>query len=176
LPHKSAAIDQGLVFTLAAAFWTQVDYRTRLLQPWEELARRTRPARSNLLLDHISRHPVLSFCSALKLQHWPVATVLFASLALKALVVVSTGLFAPQIGNEPISVPVVLTAQLQERDFDLSSVRYTASSLYQITTYGGSSYPQGTNADYVVELFNAAEAIQGKFLEVYCPNPLLSIA
>jgi hypothetical protein len=175
-PSQSVATDQGPVFTLAAAFWTQVDYRTRLLQPWEELARRTRPARSNLLLDHISRHPVLSFYSALKIRHWPVATVLFASLALKALVVLSTGLFALQVVNEPISIPVVLTAQIQERDFDPSSVDFTAVSLYKSSFFDRSSYPQGTNADYVVEAFNAAEAIQGEFPEVHRLNPSLSTA
>jgi hypothetical protein len=92
---------------------------------------------------------------------------LFASLALKALVVVSTGLFALQVVNEPISIPVVLTAQIQERDFDLSSVDFTAASLYGSALIDRSSYPQGTNADYLVETFNAAEAIQGEFLEAY---------
>jgi hypothetical protein len=130
----------------------------------------------NLLLDHISRHPVLSFYSALKFRHWPVATVLFASLALKALIVTSTGLFALQVVNEPISIPVVLTAQIQERDFDPSSVDFTAVSLYKSTLFDRSNYPPGTNADYVVETFNAAEAIQGEFLEAYQPNQRLIIA
>jgi hypothetical protein len=102
--------------------------------------------------------------------------VLFASLALKALVVVSTGLFALQVVNEPVSIPVVLTAQIQERDFDPLSVDSTAVSLYKSNLLDGSNYPQGTNAEYVVETFNAAEAIQSEFLEAYRPNPLLSIA
>jgi hypothetical protein len=96
---------------------------------------------------------------------------LFASLALKALVVVSTGLFALQVVNEPISIPVVLTSQIQERDFDPSSVDFTAVSLYKSTLFDRSSYSPGTNAAYVVETFNAAEAIQGEFPEAYQPNP-----
>jgi hypothetical protein len=85
-------------------------------------------------------------------------------------------LFALQVVNEPISIPVVLTAQIQERDFDLSSVDFTAVSLYKSTLSDRSNYPPGTNAKYAVETFNAAEAIQGEFLEAYQPNPLLSIA
>jgi hypothetical protein len=160
---QSAVIDNDLVFTLAAAFWTQVDYRTRLMQPWEELAKGTRPARRNLFLDHISPHPVLSFCSALKLQHWPVAAVLLASFALKALVVMSTGLLALQVVNEPTSIPVVLTSQIQERDFNASSVDFTAVSLYKSSLIDHSSYTQGTNAEFVVETFSPSVATPGEF-------------
>ena len=164
---QSAVIDSDLVFTLAAAFWTQVDYRTRLMQPWEELAKEARPAQRNLLLDHVSRHPVLSFCSALKFRHWPVVVVLFASLALKAIIVISTGLFALQLVNEPISTPLSLTAQFQGRNFDASSVDYTAVSLYKSALLDRSDYPVGTNADFAVETFNLSGTIPGKFLSSY---------
>jgi hypothetical protein len=69
--------------------------------------------------------------------------------------------------NEPISLPVVLTAQIQERDFDPSSVDFTAVSLYKSNLLDRSNYPRGTNADYVVETFNAAEIIQGESSETH---------
>ncbi|CAO2653412.1 Nn.00g028230.m01.CDS01 [Neocucurbitaria sp. VM-36] len=83
------------VFTLVAAFWTQVDYRTRQMQPWRRLAEKPQLSSKTLFLDYISPHPVSSFAASLQHRHWRVTAVLFGSILLKIVIVICLSIQSP---------------------------------------------------------------------------------
>ncbi|KAF1912691.1 hypothetical protein BDU57DRAFT_542503 [Ampelomyces quisqualis] len=141
------------VFTLVAAFWTQIDYRTRHLQPWRELAKRPQPASKNLLLDYISRNPLSAFMSSVKHRHWPVSIVLLGSLLLKIVIVLSTGLLAPRFSNLPIATRMEMVEQFQFGSLDERNVDVTSASLYTSLLLKQVPFPPGTNTDFVAEKF-----------------------
>lgn len=154
--------DNLLVFTVTSAFWTQVDYRTRLLQPWEELARGPQPAQNNLFLDYISPNLFSAFWVSLRFRHWPVCAILFGSFSLKVLVVVSTSLFVLRTSIESVSIPISLTDQFQEREFNFDDDN-TPAVRYYGTLIDHNDYLPGTNADYAVEMFQSSE-------DIYCEH------
>jgi hypothetical protein len=151
-----------LVFTVAAAFWTQVDYRTRQMQPWEEMAKGPQPAAKSLFLDYVSSNPVICFFRSLKNRHWPVTAVLLGSLLIKVLIVVSTGLFFLNHVMTPQSIPATMVEEFKVNNFNSSSADDTAGLIYTGILLGEIDYPPGTNAEYAVELFNSTEPIKGK--------------
>jgi hypothetical protein len=151
-----------LVFTIIAAFWTQVDYRTRQLQPWEEMAKGPQPAANSLLLDYISPNPVAAFYRSIKHRHGPIAAVLLGSFLIKVLIVISTGLFMliPVIGQQLL--PMVNTERLQFSGFNLSSVDDTAGLMYVGALLNDIDYLPGTNGEYAAELFNLSKPMKCK--------------
>jgi hypothetical protein len=151
------------VFTIIAAFWTQVDYRTRQMQPWEEMAKGPQPASNSLLLDYISPNPVVAFLHSFKNHHLPVTTALFASLLLKVLIVISTGLFALQPVLVPRSLSMGTMDQFQFSGFNASNVDDVAGLVYAGASSSEIDYLPGTNAEYAVELFNTSESVPGKY-------------
>jgi hypothetical protein len=144
------------VFTIIAAFWTQVDYRTRQMQPWEEMAKGPQPAANSLLLDYVSPNPVVAFFRSFKHRHMPVATALFGSLLLKALIVVSTGIFAMESVMIPRSLPMAMKERFEFASFNGSNPDDIAGLTYAGTALNEIDYLPGTNAEYAVELFNAS--------------------
>lgn len=63
-----------------------MDYFTRLLQPWSNLARGPAPATRTLLLDHVSRWQPLTLYYAMVNFDWPVVLTIVISWSLLAAV------------------------------------------------------------------------------------------
>jgi hypothetical protein len=155
---KCANVD--LVFTIIAAFWTQIDYRTRQMQPWEELASRTsKKAAETLLLDYVSCNPVVSFFKSLMHRHWPVTTVLLGSFLIKGLIVVSTGLFVLNHVVRPHNVAMDMTERFEFSSFNSTDVDDTAGLMYAGNLLNEIDYLPGTNDEYAAVLFNSSQPI-----------------
>jgi hypothetical protein len=115
------------------------------MQPWQELARGPLLASKNLFLDYISPHPVISFLSSLKRQHWPVSAVLLGSIFFKLSIVLSTGLFASLYSNIPIPVHVDMIEQFKLDGFNATTVDDTAGSIYTSLLLKQIDFPRGSN-------------------------------
>jgi hypothetical protein len=165
--------DDGLVFTIVAAFWTQVDYRTRQMQPWAEMAKGPQPAAKSLLLDYISPNSVVAFYRSVKHRHELIAAVLLSSFLIKVLIVISTGLFIlnPTLSSQLL--PMVKTEELQFSKINSSNVDDIAGLVYIGALLNKIDYLPGTNAEYAAELFNSSEIIKGKHLILYSNSELL---
>ncbi|KAJ9617034.1 hypothetical protein H2200_000755 [Cladophialophora chaetospira] len=147
------------VLTLFAALWTQVDYRARQMQPWNELAGGPKLAKDGLLLDYISTAPLTALVQSLRRRHWPVSAALLGSFLLKVLIVVSTGLFSVQSLRRPLSAHLSLNGNFQFNRFDLAEVDDIAAALYAGALSKQIDFPTGTNAHYATEIFNTSKPI-----------------
>lgn len=154
--------DRDSVFTIIAAFWTQVDYRTRQMQPWEILADQTpQPAAKTLLLDYVSSNPFVSFFRSLKHRHWPVTSVLLGSFLIKGLIVVSTGLFVLHPTVRPRDVAMDMTEKFEFPAFNATGVDDTAGLMYAGSLLNEIEHLPGTNDKYAAALFNSSQPING---------------
>lgn len=158
----STTAERHTVLTLIAALWTQVDYRSRQIQPWQELASKPQPAENNLLLDYISPNPIISFYKSARHRHWPVTVALIGSFLLKALIIISTTLFSLQMLAVPIPQSLTMTEQLQFDRFNSATVDDLAASIYAGVAFKNLSYPPGTNSRSAVEMFNTSTRSPGQ--------------
>jgi hypothetical protein len=130
------------------------------MQPWEEMAKESQPVTNSLLLDYVSPNPVMAFFRSFKHRHLPVATALFGSLLLKALIVVSTGIFTMESAIVPRSLSMTINEHFEFSGFNDSNIDDVAGLTYAGTTLNEIDYLPGTNAEYVAELFNASKPVQ----------------
>ncbi|KAF2652994.1 hypothetical protein K491DRAFT_718462 [Lophiostoma macrostomum CBS 122681] len=158
-PHYLWTYGPSLVFTIIAAFWTQVDYRSRLMQPWRELTKPLRATDDTLLLDYISPNSLTTMIKATAKHHWPVCAALFGSFLLKLLIVISTGLFVLQPASILQHESFQMTHEFQLSNFNSSAIDDVAGLLYAGVQFNNISYPAGTNASFAVELFNLTRPI-----------------
>ncbi|KAL1636912.1 hypothetical protein SLS56_001009 [Neofusicoccum ribis] len=85
------------VLTLVAAFWGQVEYRTKQLAPWALMANNPQPAERSILLDFIEPLALVSLAKSLRTPGtYAVAVAIVGALLLKLATVLSTGLFILQ--------------------------------------------------------------------------------
>ncbi|KAH4044028.1 hypothetical protein HBH69_234610 [Parastagonospora nodorum] len=148
------------VLTIIAAFWTQVEYRTRQMQPWEEMAKGPQSVANSLLLDYISPNPVLAFIRSCKNRHLPVTLTLFASFLLKVLIVISTGVFTRRLVLLPQPLPISPMEQFQFSGHNASKVDDVAGLASVGPLLNEIDYLPGTNAEYAVELFRSSNQVQ----------------
>ncbi|KAF2647254.1 hypothetical protein K491DRAFT_723600 [Lophiostoma macrostomum CBS 122681] len=143
--------------TVIAAFWTQVDYRSRLMQPWRELANPPQTVDNTLFLDYVSPDPITVFIRSVRKRHWPVTAGLTGSLFLKILMIISTGLFSLQSSSPREDSLFTITHQFEMSGFNSSAVDDVAALVYAGVHSNNITYPSGTNASCAVEMFNLTE-------------------
>lgn len=158
------------MLAIIAAFWTKIDYRTRLMQPWKDLAKQQQTAQNNLLIDYISPNPFSTMVQSITKRHWPVTAVLIGSTVLKILIVFSTGLFLLRRASPPLHLPFNTAQQFELSRFNSSAVDDMAASLYAGVQLNKISYPPGTNASFAVETFNSSQTITGLYVHQVFPT------
>lgn len=163
------------MLTVIATFWTQVDYRSRLMQPWAVLAKQPQVGEDSLLLDYISPNPVSTFVKYVRKRHWPVTAALLGSVLLKLFIVASTGLFMLQSSSPPRHAPFSMVEQLQLSGFNSSNVDDVAALRYAGALVSETSYPPGTNASFAVEMFNSFRVAQGAYSQLLVLNKLTNM-
>ncbi|OJD30880.1 uncharacterized protein BKCO1_5400068 [Diplodia corticola] len=142
------------VFTSIAAFWAQVEYRSKQMTPWVLMAQEPQPVRKSLLLDYIDTMNVVGLISSLRNRHWLVHSALAGTFLIQAITVLSSGLF--------ISTQTTIRAE----DADLTawsvfsgSIPATAGSEPAANAYAvlasNLSYPNGTHDRYAFQWFNS---------------------
>ncbi|KAK3326722.1 hypothetical protein B0H66DRAFT_551574 [Apodospora peruviana] len=146
--------------SIIAALWGQLEYQVQHSIPWMELARAPPlPADSNLLVNYLTPWSIVSLFRSLRAGHFPVALSVTGGLVLKALIVVSTGLFALQ--DRQLSYPTQVRMLEQ---FNMSRGAYNDTTalpastpdpgvLFWAINYGHVAPPAGVNSQYATTSF-----------------------
>ncbi|CAI6339958.1 unnamed protein product [Periconia digitata] len=90
--HYAWTYGPTAILILIVGLWRQVDYYTMILQPWKNLQEGPGAASRSLLLDYVSPFWVNALSNAVRAQEAPVAIAIVATVILKLLVILSTGL------------------------------------------------------------------------------------
>jgi hypothetical protein len=149
IPPLWTYIPVALVF-IQAAFWAQMEYRTKCLTPWRVLADGPSSASRSLLLDYISPWNIVSFLSSLASRHYGVSLAVFGSFVLKMLIISSTGLLAPESLMTVRNRSIELSTGFGSRAFNINAV--TASdALMGIANTKGQFQQPGINGSWAYE-------------------------
>lgn len=153
------------VLTLTAAFWSQVEFRSKQLTPWKIMHQGLAPASQTLLLDYISPWNVLAMFGALKQGHHMAALPIIATLFLSLMTVFSTGLLSNQNVNKDIQLPVSVTQTFNGTGFNTTPGYFTVGQSAFAVTWGiqnlNLSYPFGTTQHYAFPDFNITSDAEG---------------
>lgn len=119
-------------------------------------------AKATLLLDYISPSNIVTLPTALKARQYPVVLAVLASLSIKALIIVSTGLFIVQDQIiEHTDAILLATDKYDASHFNSSSVDTRPYlNVYGIAHFN-QSYPSGTTDQYAFQSFNSSRASNG---------------
>lgn len=142
-----------LVFTLFSVFWSQIDYRARLLMPWITMAKDPQPAERSVLLDHISPNIAAAWLHSSKARDFPVVLSITGTILMRALVVLSAGLFTldtTQEQSSSMSVRGGLSFSIDH--FNGSQVNGQAISRVYAADSLNLGYPLYTNASIGSEI------------------------
>ncbi|KAF2116203.1 hypothetical protein BDV96DRAFT_45290 [Lophiotrema nucula] len=91
--HYAWTYGPTAILVLLIGLWRQVDYYTKLLQPWKNLQGKTPVSASrSLLLDYVLRFQGLALLEAVRFRESPVVITVLGVIFLKLLVIFSTGL------------------------------------------------------------------------------------
>ncbi|KAK5945145.1 hypothetical protein PMZ80_002349 [Knufia obscura] len=146
---------------IITVLWRQVDYASKYVQPWAELAKGPLPARQTLLLDYITPFQIVAFWRALRFRHVTIAATVLIFVLIKVVTIVSTGLLT----LEPIAFYDVPQAMRAVTSFDgseglpLDKVdARAATGLYGHRQYG-MLLPNGTTTEYAFQLVEPATSV-----------------
>ncbi|KAF2138424.1 uncharacterized protein K452DRAFT_338474 [Aplosporella prunicola CBS 121167] len=156
------------VTVLLMAVWGQVDYSTRLLQPWENLRKHTAPANRTIFLDLISPMQPVYWASALRHREWAAAITVTVCIALQIARVFSTGLMTLEL-TELTSNGLVVSKQAEFDPSALNSSDHgnSAGAIYQSIHTANMSYPDWTFEDYALEPFQPIGSVMKRTAKRY---------
>jgi hypothetical protein len=141
------------VFTVVSALWGQVEYRTMQLLPWRLMSGGFVSGSDSVFLDYLSVWNVLALFKSVKRRHFMVSLAVGASLVIKLMTALSTGLFIAR------DVKLVVGDSFQVRHvFDGTSYNQSAvNSQVYLKAWGiaqhNLSYPLGTMAGHAFQSF-----------------------
>ncbi|KAK4448875.1 hypothetical protein QBC34DRAFT_438656 [Podospora aff. communis PSN243] len=148
-----------LVLIIIAAFWGQIEYHILKSEPWIQLRIRPQPAETNVMLNYVSPWNITSLSCALRACHWAVAIAIGGGLILKALVVVSTGLFVVEDRQFTVQTEFQLTHRLDlsrlYNNTDIAEPRLDPGVAFWAVNAQNVPYPAGVNSEYAVAPFSA---------------------
>ncbi|CCF41405.1 hypothetical protein CH063_00395 [Colletotrichum higginsianum] len=140
------------VLTLFVALWGQLEHRTKHLMPWMAMSNGPVDAPQGLLLDYITPMTISSLFKSAKRKHFLVTLGILGSLALRALVVVSTGLLS--VEQQTMAADATITVLDQ---FNLSRNLRIFAVDAGVTIWGvhhkGVAYPPGTTEKVAAQSF-----------------------
>lgn len=95
IPPLWAYIPTALFF-IQAAIWAQMEYRTKSLAPWQQMATGPSSATRSLLVDYLSPLNLSTCVRSIQLKHHAVALAIFGSVILKLLIISAGALISPR--------------------------------------------------------------------------------
>jgi hypothetical protein len=149
LPPLWTYIPVAIVF-IQAAFWAQMEYRTKSLTPWRVLATGPSAASESLLLDYLSPWNIISFISSIASRHYAVSLAVLGSFILKLLIISTTGLLAPESSITVRNTSLEFATGFGRGAIDLSAV--TANdALMGIANARGQFQEAGINGSWAYQ-------------------------
>ncbi|KAI0164387.1 hypothetical protein GGR52DRAFT_559528 [Hypoxylon sp. FL1284] len=160
--HSLGTYGPMFILTLAAAFWSRVDFQAKLVAPWAHMSQGPAAAERSVLLDYLSALQPLVVLGAFQNRDWAVAASSSCSLVLRLIVVLSTALIVlspTRVHNIP--TPIVLRSsfiengtELEHRSLDMvvgSIPYYNMDGLMEDNL----TYPDGTSSSYAFQDIDA---------------------
>jgi hypothetical protein len=159
LPPLWTYIPVAIVF-IQAAFWAQMEYRTKSLAPWRVLATGPSSASQSLLLDYVSPWNITSFIGSVASRHYAVSLAVLGSLILKLLIICTTGLLAPESSITVRNTSLGLATGFGRGTIDLSTV--TANdALMGIANDRGQFQEAGINGSWAYQSLKPLDPSRG---------------
>ncbi|KAL4892083.1 hypothetical protein BDV59DRAFT_180807 [Aspergillus ambiguus] len=142
------------VFTVVAALWGQVDFRTRQLTPWKHMLYGPAASKDTLFLDYIDPWIGQALWNSLQARHFTVSLAITGSLLLRLIIVLSTGLFTSELRHVHLTdIPLQLQNEFDGTGFANASIGWEPYGLvYAVDAYGG-KYQFGTTDKYAYQTF-----------------------
>lgn len=140
--------------TLVAAFWSRVEYQSKLVAPWRRLMQQQAvDAKRTLLLDYISDPQPVAIVKAFRNRDWTVSITCTVSILIKVLIVISTGLIT--LSWTPVhfhSYPMILQDTFSNSSAQrLSKTKTTSFIFMEGQVSQNLSYPDGLSKDYAFQ-------------------------
>lgn len=159
LPSYGNKLILPAVFTTIAAFWAQIEYRSKQMTPWVLMAQEPQSVQKSLLLDYIDPMNIVSLYTSFRNHHWVVMSALAGTFLIQLITVLSSGLF---VSSETTMRNV--GAHMTAWDAFSGSVPATAGAEPATNVYGilasNLSYPNGTLGQYSYQWFNSSDGKQ----------------
>ena len=147
------------ILTLVLAFWSRVEFQSKMLAPWYRMARGPAPAIQTLLLDYLSVLQPVAIVKALHNSDWAVAASTTCSLLLRATIIVSTALISlslTRVQDQPIAV--LLQSSFVDDAAPVNEIQIIGTMSYynmEGLINGSFKYPDGTSAHVTFQQFTA---------------------
>jgi hypothetical protein len=141
--------------TVLSAFWQQIDYTCRSLEPWRNLAGGYLSEKETLMLDYVSANSFLVVYRALRKRHWAVAASSAGDLGFIIAIAFSTGMLAlypVTFADHNATIPI--TSQFSAKNYDGSFLQ-TAIRAWYGTTKLGLPYQLGVQRDFAYDTLGA---------------------
>lgn len=152
-----------LVFILAAAFWTRVEYQASANMPWIGLLNNQVEVDKSLMLDYVSMFEPMAIIKAVRNKDWLVASPVLVGLLFKVVVIFSTAFVTPRVitvasHESAITVQAAFTDSLDGLQ-DVSSLPYFVMASLQTDN---TTYPNGVSprAAYTPFVSNRTEYVE----------------
>ncbi|EXF75646.1 hypothetical protein CFIO01_04579 [Colletotrichum fioriniae PJ7] len=153
------------VFVAITGLWRQVDYHSKMHQPWQQMAKGPSPASKSLLLDYVS--PILStgLVRSFRNRHWIAAAAMTGSAVLKMATLLSTTLMVPvaikMSGPLPIQVNSAFDGSAFWKTTNWSLSNRTDTIVFGNVTYSSYSFNNISSVSAVKYL----QLLQGQISE-----------
>jgi hypothetical protein len=141
--------------TILSAFWQQIDYTCRSLEPWRNLAGGYFSEKETLMLDYVSANTFLVVYRALRKRHWAVAASSAGDLGFIIAIAFSTGMLAlSPVAFIDHNATIPITGQYSAKNYDGSFLQ-TAIRAWYGTTRLGLPYQSGVQRDFAYDTLDA---------------------
>ncbi|KAL1392124.1 hypothetical protein HDK64DRAFT_335025 [Phyllosticta capitalensis] len=145
------------VLAIVAAYWGQVEHRTKQAMPWVLLKKKVTTASDTLLLDYVTLSQTEAFVKSLRQAHWPVVVAIVGSLLIKLLTVASTGLLVLQTAEFHNPDCNLFSSDEFVMNFQSSEIGSSIVLATLALNNGTMDYPPGTTADMAFQTLKVPE-------------------
>ncbi|KAK8133558.1 hypothetical protein PG984_005570 [Apiospora sp. TS-2023a] len=155
--HKSYLWTYGptAFLTILAAVWGRVEYQSKLIVPWLCLSQPDTPVSRTLLRDYVSQFSLFALFTSLRHCDFLVSITVTVSFAIKAIIVISTGLIILTSVDIEASYPMVIQDEFVDSVARLDSARSASIPItdYIMTgiTTANTSLPKGISSGYAFQ-------------------------
>lgn len=160
--HYTWTYGPTALLVCVVAFWRQIDFHFKITTPWAVLQQKPMSGCQNVLLDYVSPIHIAALARAASNKHFVVVASILGFMLLKAVTLVSTGLFVVVPTTiQQSDMTLLQTANFDGLLYNQSSFPTLNDSSLLYTAYGiltqGLTYPEGTSADLAYETFRPNE-------------------
>lgn len=146
------------ILTLVAAFWSRVEYQSKMVAPWMRMERGPSQPKQGLLLDYLSDFQPWSIVKGFRNRDYVVSITTTVSVLIKIMIIVSTGLIS--LSLTPVvdeSFPMVLQDRFVGDPARLESAGPMAWYYMRGLIDGNLTYPDGYWSDYAFQSVRKTE-------------------